>query len=298
MNPHELLRLFPLASKSVVAANACDYGTGVPDGEKPSGAWKDWEITALRVAYSEPIIDLHKLVESLGRSRAAIACKANELKISVLGRSMSEEAKAKMRGRKVSPELREAISARNKKMWAEREHPRGFKDRKHTEESKAKMGTTKGLKMSPEVVCRGLKTKYQRYGCLAPNVSHGSWKAAWREIGGKRLFARSKWEANYAHYLEFLKQAGEISEWEHEPETFWFDKIKRGTRSYLPDFRVTNKDGTKEYHEVKGWMDDRSKTKLRRMKKYHPRIVMVLRDSAWFKMANRKLRGLVPNWEQ
>lgn len=31
MNPHQLRRLFPNASKSVLAANGIDYGTGKPD---------------------------------------------------------------------------------------------------------------------------------------------------------------------------------------------------------------------------------------------------------------------------
>jgi hypothetical protein len=85
------------------------------------------------------------------------------------------------------------------------------------------------------------------------------------EIGGKTFFARSSWEANIAAYLQFLKEHNEILDWEHEPETFWFEKIKRGVRSYLPDFKVTKNDGSFYFAEVKGWMDDKSKTKIKRM---------------------------------
>jgi len=35
MNPRQLLRMFPNASKAVLAANAIDYGTGVPDAGEP-----------------------------------------------------------------------------------------------------------------------------------------------------------------------------------------------------------------------------------------------------------------------
>ena len=63
------------------------------------------------------------------------------------------------------------------------------------------------------------------------------------------------------------KDQGEILKWEYEPETFWFEKIKRGVRTYTPDFKVTEKDGSIIFHEVKGYMDARSKTKLKRMKK-------------------------------
>ena len=94
-----------------------------------------------------------------------------------------------------------------------------------------------------------------------------TWKSGWREIGGKRKYFRSRWEANYARYLEFLKQNKQVLDWAHEPEVFWFEGIKRGCVSYLPDFKVTYIDNAVEYHEVKGWMDDRSKTKMKRMEK-------------------------------
>ena len=126
---------------------------------------------------------------------------------------------------------------------------------------------------------------------------HHTWKQGWREIGGIRLYARSRWEANYARYLHFLLLAGELLKWEHEPETFWFEKERRGCVSYLPDFRVTWKGGRVEYHEVKGWMTPASATKLKRMKKYYPHVKIVLVQEGWFKANNRKLAGLVKDWE-
>lgn len=120
-------------------------------------------------------------------------------------------------------------------------------------------------------------------------------KACWVEIDGKRFFARSRWEANYGLFLEFQKSKGLIKDWWHEPETFWFDGIKRGVCSYLPDFKVCTLSGSFEYHEVKGWMDDRSKTKIRRMAKYHPAVMLIVKDAAWFK-ANRGLAKTVPGW--
>lgn len=50
---------------------------------------------------------------------------------------------------------------------------------------------------------------------------------------------------------------GKISEWMYEPETFEFP-VKRGSKFYTPDFKVFMPDGTVEYHEVKGYMDQRS----------------------------------------
>ncbi len=122
-----------------------------------------------------------------------------------------------------------------------------------------------------------------------------AWKQGWHEIGGKRHYYKSRWEVNYACYLEFLKKANEIVEWEYEPETFWFEGIKRGTCSYKPDFKVTWKDGHTDWHEVKGWMDPRSKTKIKRMAKYHPTVKLLVIDSAWFK-AHKNLNGFIPGW--
>lgn len=118
----------------------------------------------------------------------------------------------------------------------------------------------------------------------------------WVEIGGKRFYLRSHWEKNFAHYLEFLKQRGYIRDWTYEPRTFWFEGIKRGVCSYKPDFMVTLNDGSIEYREVKGYFDRRSKTKLKRMKKYHPTIKVRVIDGTWFKAHGRNMAEIVPGW--
>lgn len=123
-----------------------------------------------------------------------------------------------------------------------------------------------------------------------------------RGRGGKRedldsVYFRSAWEANWARYLNWLKSLGEIASWKFEPDTFEFKGIKRGSRFYTPDFRVVNRDGSIEYHEVKGYMDTRSATKLKRMSKYHPKIKVVLIDRAAYYAVGKKVAGMIPNWE-
>lgn len=143
-----------------------------------------------------------------------------------------------------------------------------------------------------------MKTTLEKCGTRAAGKARPStWLQGWREIGGVRIFFRSRWEFNYALHLDILRTSGYIIKWEHEPETFWFEKIRRGCRSYLPDFRVTLKDGSLEYHEVKGWMDARSKTKIKRMAKYHPAIVLRVIDASWFRVNGGKLSGIIPEWE-
>jgi hypothetical protein len=122
-------------------------------------------------------------------------------------------------------------------------------------------------------------------------------KAGWRVIGKQRCYFRSKMEANYARYLEWLRQRGEIASWHHEPETFWFKGIKRGCVSYLVDYKVVDADGSVWYAEVKGYMDNRSKTKLKRMAKYFPDVKLILIDSVNYSSIQRTVSKLIKDWE-
>lgn len=117
----------------------------------------------------------------------------------------------------------------------------------------------------------------------------GQFLAGNYEIGGKTMYFRSKWEANVALYLEFLKKNHDIVEWEYEKEFYEFGDIRHGTTRYLPDFHITNLDGSIEIWEVKGYMDARSKTKLKRMKKYYPHIKLILVDKDFYQDLKRKV---------
>ncbi len=122
------------------------------------------------------------------------------------------------------------------------------------------------------------------------------WVQKTETVGGKKHYWKSQWELNYVHYLEWLKSNNQIQDWEYEPKTFWFEGIKRGVVSYKPDFLVTERDGEQKWHEVKGWFDKRSKTKLKRMKIYHPKEKIILIDKKAYNAIKRKVIGLVPGW--
>ena len=126
--------------------------------------------------------------------------------------------------------------------------------------------------------------------------SSSTYRAGWHIVSGRRIYFRSGWEVNYAHYLQWLKDKVQITEWEFEPHTFWFEGIRRGTVSYLPDFRVTTLAGTQEYHEVKGRMDARSATKIRRMARYHPAVKLLVIDAVMYRAMAAQLGRLVPGW--
>jgi len=102
------------------------------------------------------------------------------------------------------------------------------------------------------------------------------------QVDDRVIYFRSKWEANYAIYLEFLKKQGEIKGWRYEHAFFEFP-VRHGTTRYLPDFEVDLNNGKMEIHEVKGFMDSRSKTKFKRMAKYYPDIPMKIINRDFFK---------------
>ncbi len=82
---------------------------------------------------------------------------------------------------------------------------------------------------------------------------------------------RSSWEVKYARHLEKLLRGGKILSWEYETKSF-----DLAVKSYTPDFVVTTIDGVVEYHEVKGWMDARSKLNCKLMAELYPDVKLKL----------------------
>jgi len=120
--------------------------------------------------------------------------------------------------------------------------------------------------------------------------------------GGKRkdlgnVYFRSRWEANWARYLNFLLQNRIIKKWDFEPETFEFHDIKKGNRFYTPDFRVVLSDDRVVYHEVKGWMTPKSETKIKRFRKRYPNHQLEVVDRVRYRAIARQLGNYLPNWE-
>lgn len=91
---------------------------------------------------------------------------------------------------------------------------------------------------------------------------------------------------------------GAIAKWDFEQETFWFENIKRGVRSYKPDFRVWYKgEDRPTYIEIKGWVQPKDHTKWKRMKKYYPSIRLEVVGEKEYKALTRKWASSIPTWE-
>lgn len=271
-------------------------------------AWLSADIDEVRRAYGSGClasdVDLPGLAKRLGRDKASVCQKAGELGLTNSKRGRIPEAEKKNKPRFKTKEARSVFqSAISKERIAKDGHPRGFFGRKHSSEARAIIAA-KSKAFFQSLTEEGKSAIAQksllariRNGTAHPQRSGCTWRAGWREIGGKRKFYRSRWEANYARYLEWLLCRGEIAGWEHEPETFWFEKIRRGAVSYLPDFRVVERGGNIVYHEVKGWMDARSRTKIARMKKYFPDVVLLIIREKQYKAIERAVGKLIAGWE-
>lgn len=234
---------------------------------------------------------LVELANKLGRTKNFICRKARELGLTDIKRHKHAEA-AKKVGLKASI---------HHKIYG---HPKGMLGKRHSLETKKTIGIKSKILWETNIYLNSEEHRQKnsdrmvnmrKNGIIKPCNQYSRCKRGQATVGGKTYFFRSSWEANIAAYLQFLKEQKQIKDWEFEVMTFWFDKIKRGVRSYLPDFRVINNDDSVYYIEVKGWMDDKSKTKLNRMRIYYPNIKIEVYDKKRYN-AIAKQKGLFKEW--
>lgn len=88
---------------------------------------------------------------------------------------------------------------------------------------------------------------------------------------------KSKAEERYAALLDVQRMAGEIRAWRYEAITF---KLADGVR-YTPDFLVTEQDGSMSLREVKGFMREAARVRLKIAVEMYPTF-------AWFLVWARK----------
>lgn len=110
------------------------------------------------------------------------------------------------------------------------------------------------------------------------------------------IYFRSRWEANVARFLDVLLVCGEISSWEYEPRVFTFP-VKRGIKSYTPDFLIHRNDGTHYWLEVKGWMDKPSQTKIKRFGIHYKTEELIICGDKDYRELEKAFLGIIPNWE-
>ena len=250
---------------------------GIEDKDR----WTNEQLRILIEGYSQNLtgpINLDLVAQSTGKLKSNVARKARELGLTNQHRTKTLEAKAAM-----NEGLRRYI-----------------RDNGHPRESRES-------RVCPicgrfYFVRKRSKQKYCSVRCQImakkPEERFTNRKGGRRKDIGD-IYFRSSYEANYARYLNFIISNGSnIEKWEFESQRFEFNKIKTGTRSYTPDFKIYYKDGHIEYHEVKGWDYPKGKTQRKRFAKYYPHLKLVLVDDNFFKAIKKQgINKLIPYWE-
>lgn len=104
-----------------------------------------------------------------------------------------------------------------------------------------------------------------------------------KDISGE-IYFYSRWEANYARLLNYLKV-----KWEYAPKTF-----DLGTQNYTPDFYLPE---SNLYIEVKNFMWKYSKIRDDKFRKLYPNIkLQLLLKEDYLKLQN-KYAKFIKNWE-
>lgn len=272
--------------------------------------WSDFEITRLRDAYARTgmPVRLDSLAAELGRGRANICRKARSMGLTDAWRAKLEpEARRPPRVARFSTKevLAAYQSQRQKERIADHGHPRGALGLKHSEATRRAISArSKAAWANPASGFHHPDRAQELSDRLVARLAAGEMRPKYsRCAGGRRpdlgdVYFRSAWEANYARFLNLMVAQGHVAAWEYEAKTFVFEAIKRGVRAYTPDFLVRRPNGNHEWHEVKGWMDPKSATRLKRMAKYFPEEVVVLIQEGWFKSARRSgLSAAIAGWE-
>lgn len=266
-------------------------------------------MNTLRNAYRSPArgsIRLEVLERILGRHKTNICRKARELGLTDPKRPGKAQTTLRFPTASTVPseERRRRIGEHTRKWIAENGHPRGALGLKHTDKVKATISVQSRQRWAdPASALNSPASRQRRSDLMYERMRAGTMGRGYsRAKSGRRAdladtYFRSAWEANYARFLNLLIARSVVTSWEYEPKTFVFETIKRGNRSYTPDFRVTFPDGRIEWHEVKGWMDDKSRVRIERLRKFYPEEVLMIIDAAWFKQAARGIAYMIPGWE-
>lgn len=107
------------------------------------------------------------------------------------------------------------------------------------------------------------------------------------------LYVRSSWEANLARVMRVCG-----IEFRYEPKIYKFPQ-DHGNNRYTPDFKIDHIPGHSYtgYIEVKGYMDEDSKVKLKRMEKYYPFDLVLILGRTAYREIEKEFSWMCPEWE-
>ena len=110
----------------------------------------------------------------------------------------------------------------------------------------------------------------------------------------------SNYEYNYAQYLDYLMKNKKITYWFRNTTRLPLSKhIKcrdRVLKTYTPDFWIITNNGKLELHEVKGWMNDRSKKILSQIKRDYKNLKLIVIDKNEMLRLQNKYKTIINDW--
>jgi hypothetical protein len=247
----------------------------------PSGEhFKEWQARAAASKRGRPKPGFRELVSRLraeGKIPSPVHTPEWRSKQAETMRKWHHQHGNPNKGKKLSDEIKQKMSAASRRRWDDAE----FRARMLTPERR-------------ETRAKNSREYWHRSGRANENAYSRCSGGCRADLEGK--YFRSGWEANYARILNLQVERGEISRWEYEPDTFEFPVTDR-PRSYTPDFKVWELSGRHRYDEIKGWMDQRSLIKHRRMEEFHPNVRIRIIDQKVYVRLQAVFSPIIAEWE-
>ena len=176
-----------------------------------------------------------------------------------------------------------------KTYYLSHEHPRGYLGHKHDKNARNKISESSkrtwldpNSKFNSESFRQNVSDRMFKYRTNGVIKSKSNRKEVSTVIDWTKYVFKSSWEYEVAIRLQKLKTNGDIISWEYEPDRFIFNDIKKGIRSYCPDFKVTTPNCV-FYIEVKGWKSEIGMKRLSMFKERYPNIKLYLIDETEYK---------------
>lgn len=235
---------------------------------------KEKEIIKLYYFEHEDVLDLDELSKIINRPKTSISRYANKEGLTNKNRHASETEKNNIKNgiyayhnsakyiQEIYPSQVELLT-----YYAQNNHPKGMLGKHHDADTCERMSTAhielaKNMTYEEkhEIAMKAVSTKLKNGGFNTTSNAYSRCRGGVR--GDLNQYFRSAWEANIARILNYHN-----IEWKYEPKRFFFNEIIDGVASYQPDFYLPTLD---KWIEVKGWMDEKSKIRLKLFFEQYP----------------------------
>jgi len=248
-------------------------------------------------------MDLESFAKFIERQKTSISRYAKKIGLTKYGREKSEKSiekfKLTLKDYHESIEYQNEVKPKQVQLlnyYAKYNHPRGMLNKHHTKETCEKLSESHIIlfeNMTDEEkhrrAMKAVETKRKNGGFGTTTNAYSRCKGGFRK--DLNQYFRSAWEANVARTLNHLH-----IEWKYEYKRFDFNEENEGVLSYQPDFYLPQYD---KWIEVKGWMDKKSKQRLKLFEKYYPKeyLKLILIDEYLYKKIEKEYSGNIDLWE-